>query len=72
MEIIAVRHVKRTTVRETSTRYLCYDSDIEHIRRYIRNHRHEKYSIETQKWAFDTAYIIRFYPNNMETTWKSE
>lgn len=64
MEIIVVRHGKRTTVRETSTRYLCYDSDIESIRRYIIHHRHEKYSIEVQKWTFDVAYIVRFHPNN--------
>lgn len=72
MEIIVVRHGKRTTVRETSTRYLCFEADIEPIRRYIRRHKHEKYSFETQKWAFDTAYIIRFYPYDRETTWKSE
>ena len=66
MEIIAVRHGKRTTVRETLTRYLCFEMDIESIRKYVRRHKHEKYSFEVQKWAFDTAYIIRFYPDTEE------
>lgn len=63
MECAIIRHGKRTTVRETSTRYLSYERDIESIKKYLKAHKNELYKIEVQKWAFDVAVVINFYPD---------
>ena len=62
MYMSVVRYGKRMTERGTKTNYACFDKDIESIKKYIRAHKHEKYEIEVQKWAFDVACIVRFYP----------
>ena len=62
MDFVVIRYGKRHTERVTNNNYLSFEKDLESIRKYVRNHRHEKYIFEIQKWTFGLAYIIEFYP----------
>ena len=62
MDFAVIRFGKRTTARGTNNNYLSFEMDLESIRKYVRNHRHEKYTFEIQKWTFGLAYVIKFYP----------